>query len=410
MGISFDDVDLTAHRLKHHSKGIIGTVGDLITNGTLLMLSDGSSPEVPADIAMLYLSQLTVDEEVIIDGKRYTEVWPKLESGPHTGDAYVSFGTVVEANPDPTVNPYKPVNNSAAGDYTIILEDDGSGNLTAKSLVGHVSGNDTQIVINHVTWNGSIFTVFDDQRIFGITGNKDIQKGSVTTDKLADDSVTAGKVNFNYAASDVKSGDALSIKDNTISTAKLQDDAVDEDKINDDAVYSQHIIIADATDPSDPNTGQGIATDHIRDGAITADKIDDIGLMKWVKVDKLYTDFGGSSSLKSTILLPASLGNGLVVHSVITRHTTLFQGSPIVTDPTISVGFLGDETSFSSGFNVGTAAAYDNYQISNAVNSPSLSVGTDVSAYLTRGAGSLDDLISGALRFHLLISRLPDPI
>jgi len=427
-GVPTRDLDVKAHRKQHHTKGLIG---DSVTvTSSLSPFADAATPIV-GDDGMVFLKQLISGEEVVLDGELYTAVWPQLtgiEGAGQVGDVYVSFGPATDANTDPTVNPFKPTANDTVQTYVVYLKDDGAGNLTALSKPGTTTLA-TEYPIAFVSWNGSAATVSSDERLFGLTGNKDIQDLAVETAHLQDDSVDSDKL-ADLAV------DNAALQDNSVSLAKMQDNSVDTDeivdlaveeaqlgalavteakigpaavtsaKVGDDAILSQHIEIADATDPSDPDTGDGIATDHIRDGAITAVKLAAgvASAATWEKFTVAHNAtewLGSGASGARTIFQLAQAG---VIHVVVIKHSQSFAG---IGTATVELGDTLDPDKYASAFDVFQSDGDAIFQISHPVNMSSFSVTpTNILATL-RVDTQIGNTSAGSVDIYVLKSVLP---
>jgi microcystin-dependent protein len=285
LGVAFGDVDLVGHRKNHHSKGIVGS--SVTTTSSLFPRTDNSTP-VGGDIAMVFAKQLTSGEELVLEGFRKTNITPVLLAplgSAAAGDTYVSFGP-----------------SDTAGQYAIFVKLVGNNAVLDKRTPVSVSSNEFLIAI--VDWDGLQFTggggvpnVTSDERIFGQTSSKDLQKNSVITEKINALAVTTAKIdsaavtNAKMAVDSVStpniqalavtepkldnsSVSAAKIQTDAVTTAKIQGLAVTEPKIADDAVQSRQVDVADGTTGQDTTLGAGIKTAHIQNGAITSPKLD----------------------------------------------------------------------------------------------------------------------------------------
>lgn len=178
--------------------------------------------------------------------------------------------------------------------------------------------NSNEYVICTVTWTGTAFVggtgfagITSDERLFGLTGTKDLQKGCVTSEKLAvgsivEDNIAPGAVDsaaihaadaFGVHQADITQGYGVKtghIQDQNItaskmaplsvSTASLQLNAVtganiapstiEATNIDVHAIESPQLALADNVTGQDTTTGSGVKTTHIADGAVTAAKLD----------------------------------------------------------------------------------------------------------------------------------------
>jgi hypothetical protein len=104
----------------------------------------------------------------------------------------------------------------------------------------------------------------------------DIAVGTVQAGDLVDNAVTNTKIADN-AVSTAKIADSAvgtaKIADSAVGTTKIADSAVGSAKIAADAVTSAKIAEADGTSAQNANTGNGIKTTHLQDGAVTLAKL-----------------------------------------------------------------------------------------------------------------------------------------
>jgi ribosomal protein L25 (general stress protein Ctc) len=179
-----------------------------------------------------------------------------------------------------------------------------------------------------------------------------LKDGGVATAKLADDSVTAAKVNADVAgAALVQNGgtgaldvnvdgttievatDAIQVKDGGISTAKLADDSVTAAKVNAD-VAGLALVQNGTTGALDVNVDGStieVATDaiQVKDSGITSAKIaDDAVTFGKVATADIETDLGVSASSSKLVTAAAAkayadaVATGLAVHEPVRLTTT----------------------------------------------------------------------------------------
>jgi YVTN family beta-propeller protein len=132
-----------------------------------------------------------------------------------------------------------------------------------------------------------------------------IGPGSVGTDELADDAVTAAKIlNGSVGTDELADGavNELKLAPSAVGTGALQDDAVTSAKILDGSVGSAELSI------------NAVATDNIQDGAIAESKLGDDVKKKLFdasrihKVPLLQQTIFGRGYIAATVQLPAGSG------------------------------------------------------------------------------------------------------
>jgi hypothetical protein len=100
----------------------------------------------------------------------------------------------------------------------------------------------------------------------GIPGETDVQDGSISTAKIANDAITSDKIlNFTIATNDIGAQQITSAKlgTNSVTTIKITNDAVTGDKIANNAIGAEHIQAGTIT------------KELISDGTLQGDKIED---------------------------------------------------------------------------------------------------------------------------------------
>jgi len=267
LGVEFVDVDLVGHRRDHHTTGLIGS--PLTSTSSLAPFTDPATPDPSPAVAMVFLKKLISGESLVISGNVYTSVSPAL-TGPigagATGDAYVSF-----------------LNTDGAGTYYIYIQVLGG---VATVLHNTAAPGSTTYLIGTVSWNGSAFTSsVNDSRLFGLTGNKDIQASAVTTEKINDLAVTTPKIGLsavtaaNMASNSVAttSIQALAVANSnlgnlSVSTGKLQDASVTNIKMASNSIDTPNIINLAVTEAKLANGS--VSNSKIQDASVTSAKLD----------------------------------------------------------------------------------------------------------------------------------------
>lgn len=125
----------------------------------------------------------------------------------------------------------------------------------------------------------------------------------------------------------------------------------------------------------------------------------------WTKVTKTYSDLAAASNANSITL--ASLAAKTALRAVVIKHTEKFGGGGIL-DYAVSVGIAGDETKYSTFFdvwqNVGdtTAQATD-----TGCAIENFGAATDIILSAGCTAALLSDASQGSVDVYLLTSELP---
>lgn len=116
-----------------------------------------------------------------------------------------------------------------------------------------------------------------------------------------------------------------------------------------------------------------------------------------------YTQFSDAGTSKSILLY--TLPKKGVIHGVICKHSTKFEGGAI-TQVTASAGIVGDVDRFLTNFIVSTAPADDNFGITHILDAISFGASTALQVTLKSTGGPLNTLTAGSVDLYLLLSAV----
>jgi len=125
-----------------------------------------------------------------------------------------------------------------------------------------------------------------------------------------------------------------------------------------------------------------------------------VGVPRWVKVTKDYTDFAtnGLTNDIEGFLLPA----GGVIHAVKIKQSTEFTGGGI-TAYTLSVGIAGDLTKYAAAFDIFQAAGDTVFEVSDTVDGETHdAAGTSIRLAATSVTANLDQATAGEVDVWIL--------
>ena len=128
------------------------------------------------------------------------------------------------------------------------------------------------------------------------------------------------------------------------------------------------------------------------------------GIPVWSLVQTFsFSQFADAGTSKSILLY--TLPKKGVIHGVICKHSTKFEGGAI-TKVTASSGIIGDVDRFLTNFIVSTAPANDNFGITHILDSINFSISTALQVTLKSTGGPLNTLTAGSVDFWLLLSAV----
>lgn len=263
-----EDIDLLNHRKYHHAGGLV--VPDPMSTSTALFPQTTTSTVIGGTSGTVFMRQLSagIGEQIVVGGKVFTQLFPLVPSNiapMNVGDAYVAFST-----------------SDVAGVYAIVAKILGSALTCEKRLQPGAFDPVTEFLIATVQWNGTTFVfpspngVQTDNRLFGTVANRNMQADSVAAANIQAGAVTESKLDANSVSETKLQNFAVTtskIALQNVGTAQLALLSVADVNLADDAVTSQKLKEWDASPNSLPNSGSGVKTAHLADGAVTFAKI-----------------------------------------------------------------------------------------------------------------------------------------